>query len=136
MARLRKRVTKTFNIPDDPDGAWIKIKFLKINEVKKIESQANDMYFQSDAKGEGNTRINFDPYTRSRLFAHACLLDWGGMNDTMGKAMKFSSVNIEKAAEFEVKVDDETFDFYGWVDKCRDELDVEVKAETEVAEEN
>ena len=94
------------------------------------------MFFTSDSKGESGTRINFDPYTRSRLFAHATLTNWGGFNGTMGKPMKFNIMNIDKAAELEVKVDGEEFDFYGWVEKCREELSVEVEAENKSAEEN
>ena len=134
--RLTKKVTKKFMVPNEPDKAWVLIKNLKINEVKKIESQANEMYFSADSKGEGSTRINFDPYTRSRLFAHACIEDWGGMNSTMGKPMPFNAQNLDKAAEFVVEIDGEEFDFYGWIDKCREELAAEVEEEKEKATKN
>jgi hypothetical protein len=134
--QLSKKVTKVFNIPDDPDGAWVKIKHLKINEVKKVESKASDMFYTADDKGEGSTRINFDPYTRSRMFAHEALTDWGGFVDTMGKPLKFNTTNIDKAAEFIVTVNEEEFDFYGWIEKCRETLTSEVEVGTEEAEEN
>ncbi len=134
--KLTKKITKRFEVPGDEDGAWVIIRFLKANEVRRIESQANDMFFESDAKGEGSTRINFDPYTRSKLFAHAAVESWGGMFSTTGKPLKLNAVNMDKAAEFTMLVNGDKVDFFAWIDQCREELSVEVEGETEKAEEN
>lgn len=134
--RLSKKVTKKYFVPDDPDKAWIKIRHLKVNEVRKIESKANDMFFQSDSKGDSETRINFDPYIRSKLFAHESLEDWGNMLDVMGKPLLFKAMNIDKAAEFIIVVDGKELDFYAWIDDCRNNLTDEVAAESIKSKEN
>ena len=135
--RLTKRIKKKFYIPNDPDGGWVEIKYLKINEVKRIEGKVNEISY-SAKKGEddGETKISLNPYTRVTAFAHASLTDWGNMYDVMGKPMSFNEINIKKAAEFKIEVDGETFDFYSWIDKCREELNEEVEVETKEAEEN
>ncbi len=138
--QLTKRVTEEFFIPNDPDGASITLKHLKINEVKAIEAKANSMSFSADENGEGTTRIDFDPYTRSRMMAHAAIIGWGGFKDTLGRDLKFSRANVDKAGEFVVTIDIDKkkvdFDFYGWVERCRAELAKTVSDEEEVSSEN
>lgn len=138
--RLTKKVVKKFYIPNDSDGAWVNIRHLKINEVKKIQGKVNNMSFTSDLQGNGETKLDLNPYSVSTMMAHACLEDWGGMKDAMGRELKFESANIDKAGEFIVLVEEDgkevEFDFYSWIDKCRNELAEEVKAELVVAEEN
>lgn len=134
--KLTKDIFRKFYVPGDPDGSWVELVHLKINQVKKLEAKANDMAFLGDGQGEGEVRVGFDPYNRSVLFAHASLHDWGGMNDVMGAPMEFNKANITKAAEFVVTIDGEDFDFYGWIDKCRIEFDADVRKELKAAEEN
>jgi hypothetical protein len=134
--RLTKRIKKKFYIPGDTDGGWVEIKHLKMNEIKRIEAKANEITYSSKDGNDGVTKIALNPYTRSRLFAHAALTNWGNMFDVMGKPLSFNELNIAKAAEFEVSIEDEVFDFYSWVEMCRKELFDEVEAEKKVAEEN
>jgi hypothetical protein len=135
--RLTKRIKKKFYIPDDPDDGWVELKHLKMNEVKKIEAKVNEITYSSKrGEDDGETKIALNPYTRVRQFAIAALTDWGNMFDVMGKPMSLNEVNINKAAEFEITVDGEKFDFFSWIDKCRDDLAAEVDVETEKAEEN
>jgi hypothetical protein len=93
--RLSKRVKKKFYVPNDPDGAWVEIKHLKINEVKKIEAKANEITYSSKrGDDDGETKIALNPYTRVKMFAHAALTDWGNMFDVMGKPLSFNEVNV------------------------------------------
>lgn len=134
--QLKTRVTKQFYVPGDPDKSWIKIKHLKINEVKEIEAKVNDTKMTRDATGEMGVSVKFSSYQRVKLFAHACLVDWGGFKGQTGKPLKFSDANISDAAEFEITVDDKTFAFYEWVDECRTTLFDEVTEESDKATKN
>jgi len=116
------------------------LRHLKINEVKKIQGKANNMSFTADMQGNGETKLDMNPYTVSTMMAHECLVGWGGMKDAMGRDLVFDTVNLDKAAELIILVDvdgkDVEFDFYSWLDKCRNDLADEVKDETKDAEEN
>ena len=138
--QLTKQIKEKFDIPNDPDHAWVEIKHLKINEVKSISAKANSMSFSADENGSSHTRVDFDPYISSKMLAHASILNWGGMKDMFGKPLECDRKGIEKAGEFVVTIEIEgkqvEFDFYGWIGKCRQELADTAKQEMEVAKEN
>jgi len=134
--RLTARKTKRYDVPNDPDEGFIVIRHLSKGEVRKVESKVNQLYYQTNGSGEGDTRIDFDPYTRSRLFAREAITKWGSMYDLKGRDMKLTAANLDKASVFTMLVNGEKVDFYEWVDDCRKDLDEEVEAETKEAEEN
>ena len=138
--RLTKRIFGDYDIPNDPDGASIRIKHLKANEVKKINSKVSETYYETNDAGDTVARVRVDQYTLLKAMAHAALVDWSGFKNDMGKELEFIPANVVKSAEFEVlvKVDgkDLVYDFYGWIDKCRNELSKQVADEKKVAEEN
>ncbi len=134
--RLTARVQQRYEVPSDPDNGYIVLRHLSKGEIRKVESTVNQLSYQADETGAGGTRIDFDPYTRSRLFAKEAIVEWGNMFDLKGRAMKLTQANLDKASVFTMIVDGEEVDFYEWVDGCREDLRSQVEVEVEVAEEN
>jgi hypothetical protein len=133
--RLTQRNIKEISIPNDPDGAWVKIKALTVNELKKIDSKANEIMMAADDGGVSTT-VKFDPYTRTKLVVAECLVDWFGLYDEFDNEIPFSKTNIEKIASFEIEVNGTYIDFFTWVDNERVKFEAELREKKEAASKN
>jgi hypothetical protein len=133
--RLTQRNIKEISIPNDSDGAWVKVKALTVNELKKIDSKANEIMMAPDDDGVSTT-VKFDPYTRTKLVVSECLVDWFGLYDEFDNEIPFSKTNIEKIASFEIEVNGTYIDFFTWVDNERVKFEVELREKKEAASKN
>lgn len=127
--RITKRHAEVFYVPNDPDKSWVKIKHLKINEVKRIEEKVNNMTYGAD-----DLSVEMNPYERVSQFSRACLVDWGNFYDVLGKPIAFDKKMLETVAEFEIQTDPEEgeeegniISLYEWIDECRIKLTKQVK---------
>lgn len=129
--RLTEERTKKVKVPGDPDGAFINIRALTLNEIDRIEEKATSITFGDD---EGTVQLK--PFKRSNNMALACLKGWGGFFDIKGKELKFNRANLNKAANFEVEIDGKRFRFFEWVDEEHEKFRKEVTEEEKVAIKN
>jgi hypothetical protein len=122
--RLTNEITKKIDVPNDDDNGWVLIKHLKDNEIEEITSKVSETYMVN-----GETRVSIDTFERKRLLVKACLKDWGNMYKEDGSILVFNQMNLIRAAEFAIDIDDERLDFYSWIDLEREKLKEEVDKE-------
>jgi hypothetical protein len=135
--KLRRKITKQFDVPFDEDGAWVKIRNLTLNEIKKVDSKVNKIKMVANIdSGEGETSVSFDPYARLKLLAKLCIVDWFGFEDEFGKDIPFSKKNIDVLENVDIETEDGFIDFFSWIDKCRAQVDEEFRTEEEKAAKN
>jgi hypothetical protein len=134
--RLKQRNTKEIAVPGDEDGAWIKIRALTINEIRRIDSKVNDIRMTVGENEESQTSVSFSPYDRTKMLAISCLVDWFGLFDAMDKEIPFKKINFDKVAAFEIEVNGEYIDFYSWVDSERVKFENELRAKKDKASKN
>jgi len=133
--KIKQRNVKEISLPNDPDGAWVKIKALSLNDVKRIDSIANDVKLESDDDGM-KTSVKFNPYARTKMIASECLVDWFGFFDEMDNEIPYSKKNIDKIASVEVEVNGEYIDFLTWIDNERVKFENELREKKEKQEKN
>jgi hypothetical protein len=134
--RLRQRNIRQVDIPNDPDGAWVKIKALSLNDIKRIDSLANDIQMTTNGENGLDTTVKFDPYTRTKLVVKECLVDWFGLYDEFDNEITYSKANIDKISSFEIEIGGEYVDFFTWVDNERVKFEKELKDKKSKAEKN
>lgn len=133
MARLSGERVEWFDIPDDPDGAKVKIKHLKKGEQNDIEDQI-ELYqtmLRPDAAGKMQQEIKVNPAKGDKRYAYLCaaVIDWEKVFGADGKPMDCTDANKILLAR-----DDETFGPF--VSKSRIALTELVAAEREAARKN
>jgi len=126
--RLTAERTKRVDIPNDPDGAYVIMRNLSLEEVARIEQ---DHMIITDK--EVRTAKFVD---RDGNFARECLKDWGNFFDESGKEMKFTQRNIEKAAALSIRIDERAVRFFSWVNEEREKFAEEIEKEEESARKN
>lgn len=132
--RLSKKITKRFNIPNDPDKGWVELKHLRPNQEQEVTSDLNDVSYQPGSTHSLSVKMN--PYVRKKKLAHESIISWGNIFDTLGVPLEYTGINLDKAAEFIIYVEDEEFSFYDWIEQCRESLSAEVKKDMQAALEN
>jgi len=123
MARLTGKKTKKVFLPDDPDEAWVEIKYLKPGTRNLIDSLSNDIS-ASGQEGVMETTINFNPVKKRRLFYEEAIEAWGGFMDKKGTQLKPTMKNI-------MFFDKELGNFYTWLQEEMEDFIQEVEAEAE-----
>ena len=94
--RLVSVKSRKVDVPNDPDGGYINIKDLSLEEVAQIDSR----YFKISDGG-----VSMENYAnRDADFAKACLTGWGNLFDESGRPLKFTPKNIDKASAFVIDV--------------------------------
>lgn len=118
--------TKTIVVPEDPDGATIKIKALNLDVIAAIEAKSTTTTMNLNGDGV----VALDDYKRVNEIARACLCDWNGFFDETGSPVVFSRKNLASLAKFSI---DSKTRFFSWVDeehsKFLDELET-IKEDT------
>ncbi len=127
--RLSIEKTKTIKVPNDPDGGYVNIRLLSIDERAKIESDTSTIDIV-------NNGVVVNPYNRDNGVASACLKGWGNMYDAQGNELKFNNSNLVKAGSFGIEIDGKMVRFLKWVADEHDKFVEEVAAENKVAEGN
>lgn len=132
--RLTVEKTKRFEVPNDPDGAYINIKALSLEQLARIESKCS----KSGMDEDGNFSVSLDPFKRANAVSIACLTGWGGFFDVKGKELKFSVKNLREAAGLGVMMPDEDkpIRLFEWVDQCHNEFLDEIDTEAVEAAKN
>ncbi len=126
--RLTVEKKKQVYLPNDDDGAWVEIRYLKPGVRALIESQSNDVS-ASGSDGELETTVKFNLLKKRKLFLEKVIVSWGGFFDLRDKEMKVTPMNIEK-------VDNELDNFYSWLSEESDNFIEEVEEAQEAAEGN
>ena len=122
--------TKRVDVPNDPEGGFVNIKNLTLEEVARIDAK----YFSVTESGVSMV----DYASREADFAKACLVGWGNLFDESGKELKFNGKNVERASAFAIDAGGEegTVRFFAWVNGEREKFADEVEAEGQAAEKN
>lgn len=127
--RLTTERVKTVNVPGDPDGGYVNIRLLSVDERARIESNTSKV----DIVNNGFT-VNV--YQRDNGVASACLKGWGNMYDAQGKELKFNNNNLAKLGQLSIDVDDKKIRFLKWIADEHDKFVEEVEAESKEAAKN
>ena len=129
--RLTAEKTKRVDIPNDPDGGFINIVALTLDEVERLEEKAVEY-----SLGEDDASYSVKPYKRANLMSRACLRGWGGLFDIKGNSLKFTKAHIKEAAKFEIIIDGQRKRFLEWVDDEHTAFLEEITKEEEEAVKN
>jgi hypothetical protein len=129
--RLTEKKLKRFDVPNDPDKAWVSIELLKDGVLRDIKAK-----YTTTKVVDGEMEIEFDSHNENKDMAKACLKDWGNMFDENDRPLKFTALNVSKCGDFTLKIGEEKKSFFAWIFDCHEELAEEVAAELEVAEGN
>lgn len=130
MARLTKKITKRVNLPDDPDKAWVEIRYLKKGVRDRIESSATTYKGQlNEESGEVGTVITYNMSKKTRTFLEEVLIAWDNFYNPQDDKIKCTVDNA-------LKYDDEVGGFVDWLKEESDKFNEEVDKEKEPAEEN
>ena len=125
MARFVNISQKWFDVPDDCDGAKIKVKYLTPGQEQELELDALNVSGSANAE----TEISFDINKKRQLIVKRTVSDWSEFYGRDGKESKCNAVNLLKAlSEFDW--------FFELVEKSRNTLRTEVEGEQEEAEKN
>lgn len=124
--------TKRFDVPDDPDGAYITVRGLTLEEIAECESSSTEL----KVDGDQNASMVLDGYKRVNNIAKKCLIGWGGFFEANGKELTHSRKNQKEVARFAFDIDGVPTRFFEWVEKCHAELQDEIYGQQEVAEKN
>jgi len=128
--KLTARVTKWFNLPQDPTGeAMVEIVHLKPGQLSEIEKKVNRIIGKQVENGEFVTEIDVNVPLRMQEIIRAAIVNWKGFDDEMGKPMKCTDKNKLKVLG--------NFDwFYAQIEEFREQLADEVSADEEEVEKN
>lgn len=130
--RLSLDKTKQFYAPGDPDGAYIIVRALSLEEIAEAESDSTELRVDNF----DNASMSLDPYKKANAIAKKCLVEWGGFLEANGNPIPFSKKNDKKMAGFAMKAEARMVRFFEWVEHCHNELQAEIQEEAERAEEN
>lgn len=115
-------------MPDDEDGAWVEIQYLKPGIRGMIDSLSNDIS-AAGSDGDMETTVKFNLLKKRSLFYEHAIESWGGFLDKSGKETKPSRKNIKL-------FDEELKDLYGWLQDEMDTFVEETEADEEAEQEN
>jgi|LGOV01.1.fsa_nt_gb hypothetical protein len=119
MARLTSQKTKKVFRPDDEDGAWVEIKYLKKGVRNRISALSNDVTATGDS-GEMATTIALNQTKKRRLFYENIIVKWGNFFDRKGNQVKPTLKNI-------MSFDEELGDLYEWLQEESEAYIIEVE---------
>lgn len=126
--RLSDARTKTVTVPNDPDGGYIIIKNLSMEEVAQIEGK----YLIVTDK-----EVRMSNYSeRDSDFVSACLDGWGKLFGPDNRELKFTPLNVDKSSAFVITVDEKRVRFFSWINQERVKFAEEVLEEEESARKN
>jgi hypothetical protein len=132
LAKFRAAVKRTFEYPDDPDGAKVTIRLLSEGEKMEIADQATKYELEADGvSSRGKATMSASFYTERLLKMVACVDDWESVfsDDKGKKALACNEQNKRQVARH-VK------GFLNWVMEKYDELEEEHKKAQEIEEKN
>lgn len=115
--KLTSKKSKKVFLPNDPDGAMVKIKYLKPGERQQIESQSSDVTLVAKDGEQSETVVKFNPARKRKLFLEALIESWEGFFDVKDNALSVTPKNI-------ALVDKEMEGFYEWL---KDESDAYIE---------
>lgn len=99
MARFVEITTEWFAVPDDADGAKLKIKYLTPGQEQELELDALSVAGSSDS---ATANVSFDIGKKRQLVVTKTITDWSGFFDRKGKESKCTKDNLLKAlSEFD-----------------------------------
>ena len=100
--RIKKQTERWFEIPDDSDGASIKIKHLNPGEVSDIMDGVFKQTIDYRTDGDGKTQPEFTQETDKRKDRNETLLasvvNWKKFYDHEGKKLHFTPENVIRAS--------------------------------------
>ena len=118
--RVTKPRERWFNVPDDPDGARIKIRALTPGERQDIIDRAFVQEIEYKENSDGNMIPIMKQHTDTKYDREAtlkkCVVGWEGLFDEDGSIFEFSVDNILRAAR-------EIPGFGTFVNHCRKRID-------------
>jgi len=126
--RISKAVERWFPVPEDPDGARVKIRHLRPGEIQDIidEVMVQEIEYQEPEDGGTGRPIIRQKNNRRKdreKTMQAAVVGWEKFYGRDGKALKCNADNILKAVR-------EIDGFVEFVATCRDQLSEDIVAET------
>lgn len=109
MAKLKTRPEKWFELPDDPDGARVKIKHITSAESSRVAGR-----FVAYEKNDVGERMAVNIVAGNRATAAAAIIAWEKFSDETGNEMPCTPANKE------LWLDEEGF--LEWINEKRQEL--------------
>ena len=94
--RLKKVISKWFDVPDDPDGAKIQFKLLTPGRETEIRDESAGLEFIMDPGGNpANTKQSIKPKPKlaNDLKIKESIVDWKDCYDENGNLMACNSKN-------------------------------------------
>jgi len=122
MPKLTTKKTKKVFYPDDPDKAWVEIKYLKKGVRDRIDSLSNEISARGTDGEQMETVVEFNLLKKRSLFFDEIIESWGGFLDSKERETKPTRKNIEL-------FDKELGDLYSWLSEESETFIEEVETE-------
>jgi len=124
--RISKIDERKFFVPNDPDGAWVKIKHLLPGETSDIFDQVFTQNIDYEKGKKGKMEPKFSQKTDKKLDRELTLKSvisgWGEFFDRKDQKMKCTPENIVRASR-------EIDGFNEFINECRETLAKDIKEE-------
>lgn len=137
MARLSAKITKTFKIPNDPDGTALTIYHLKPGEIQKLEAETSKWIGES-VNDQFVSKLEYQPTVQLRKLRMAALVGWKGFYDADDIEAECNARNKELFLNEDPILgegeDEKPLSL--WIDQFRKELADSLRPQEEEAEKN
>jgi hypothetical protein len=130
--RLSLEKTKQCYVPNDPDGAFVTIKLLTLDELSQCEAASTEMSV-NDVTGAA---MALDSHKRENEVARRCIKNWSGFYLANGEAIEYSKSNLAKMKDFAINTEEGSVRFNAWVDREHAKFAEEVEKESKDAAKN
>jgi len=131
--RVTKPRERWFNVPDDPDGAKIKIRAMTPGERQEILDNAfvQEVEYRQDESGE--MRPHMKQHTDTKYDREAtlkkCVVGWEGIFEADGSVFEFNEQNVVRASK-------EINGFVEFVNHCSKRIDQDFDDDEKELEKN